>query len=118
MSRIRSSADFRVAAVAQVLSSRTCSVAQVAREVGCTVGTLQVWLKKHRQQATPPADDQPTVMSFVPVKVVDIPQTPSAEVLLPNGITIRLTDASPRSLAEPHANHLAEHPHLALYLAH
>jgi len=94
MSRIRYSADFRVAAVAQVLS-RTCSVAQVAREVGCTVGTLQVWLKKHRQQHTPPTES-PT---FVPVKVIDSPP-PSAEVVLPNGITIRLTDASPRSLAE------------------
>jgi transposase-like protein len=94
MSKIRYSADFRTAAVAQVLS-RTGSIAQVAREVGCTVGTLHSWLKKYCQKTTPPSDKT----SFVSVNVVDL-QNPSAEIILPNGITIRLTDATPRSIAE------------------
>jgi transposase-like protein len=94
MPKIRYSADFRTAAVAQVLS-RTGSIAQVAREVGCTVGTLHTWLKKYRQKTTPPSDKT----SFVPVNVVDL-QNPSVEIVLPNGITIRLTDTTPRSIAE------------------
>jgi hypothetical protein len=38
--------------------------------------------------------------SFVPVKVVDSPQTHSAEIVLPNGMTICLPDATPQYLAE------------------
>jgi len=94
MPKIRYSADFRTAAVAQVLS-RTGSIAQVAREVGCTVGTLHSWLKKYRQKTTPPSDQT----SFVPINVIDC-QNSSAEIVLSNGITIRLTDATPRSIAE------------------
>jgi transposase-like protein len=94
MPKIRYSADFRTAAVAQVLS-RTSSIAQVAREVGCTVGTLHSWLKKCRQKTTPPTNKT----SFVPVKIIDN-QNHSVEIVLPNGITIRLTDATPHSIAE------------------
>jgi hypothetical protein len=40
-----------------------------------------------------------TPATFVPVKIIDCPP-PSAEITLPSGITIRLTDTTPRSLAE------------------
>jgi transposase-like protein len=97
MSRIRYSAEVRQQALALLLDSRLSRV-QVAREIGCTVGTLHLWLKQHRQQKEQ-ATESTTPPTFIPVNVVDL-QNPSAEIILPNGITIRLTDATPRILAE------------------
>jgi len=94
MFRLRYSADVRQHALSLVFDSRL-PLTHIAREVGCTVGTLQGWLKKHRQQNTPPNE----TATFVPVTLVDS-ANPSAEVVLPNGLMIRLTDASPRSIAE------------------
>jgi transposase-like protein len=94
MSRIRYSAEIRQHALSLVLDSQL-PVARAAREAGCSVNSLHYWLKQRRQKNNPPTN--PAV--FVPVKIVDN-QTPSAEIVLPNGITIRLTDASAHSIAE------------------
>jgi transposase-like protein len=94
MPRIRYSAEVRAEAVARVLDSHT-PVTQVARDVGCTINTIHDWLKKHRRQNSSPNGPA----TFVPIKVIDSQHHP-VEVVLTNGITIRLTDASPRSLAE------------------
>ena len=92
MSRIRYSAKVQQQAVRQVHASHT-SVAQVAREVGCSPCTIHSWLKKHQDKkektSKPP--------SFVPIKVVESP-TLSVEIVLPTGITIRLNDATHQSL--------------------
>ncbi len=86
MPRIRYSAKIQQQAVRRVRNCQT-SVAQVAREVGCTPCTIHTWLKKHQekkeQTSKPP--------SFVPVKVIDNP-THAVEIILPTGITIRLND--------------------------
>jgi transposase-like protein len=94
MSRVRYSAEIRQHALSLVLDSHL-PVTHAALNAGCSVNSLHYWLKKHRQQNTPPTH-APT---FVPVNVID-PQNPSAEMVLPNGITLRLTDTTPRSLAE------------------
>ena len=88
------SSQVRERALSLVLESQK-SVRQVAREIGCSFDTVHRWLREHRQQTSPSGE-----ASFVPVKVVDSPQTPSAEIILPNGITIRLPDASSHSIAE------------------
>jgi len=94
MSRIRYSREVRQHALSLVLESHL-PVTHAAREAGCSVNSLHYWLKQHRQQDALPTD--PAV--FVPVNVID-PQNYSAEIILPNGIAIRLTDASPCSIAE------------------
>jgi transposase-like protein len=94
MSRIRYSAEVRAEAVSRVLDSHT-PVAQVARDIGCTINAVHNWLKKHRRQNNPPSD----LATFVPIKVID-PLQHSVEVVLTNGITIRLTDASARYIAD------------------
>jgi transposase-like protein len=94
MSRIRYSAEVRAEAVARVLDSHT-PVAQVTRDIGCTINAVHDWLKKHRRQNSLPSDQA----TFVPIKVIDSQHHP-VEVVLSNGITIRLTDASPRYIAD------------------
>jgi len=94
MSRIRYSVEVQQHALSLVLNSHL-PVARAAREAGCSVNSLHHWLKKHRQQCTPTKS-----ATFVPVNIVDSTTNPSAEIVLPNGITIRLTDASAHSLAE------------------
>jgi transposase-like protein len=93
MSRIRYSAQVQQQAVRQIRDSHT-SIAQVAREVGCSPCTIHTWLKKH-QDKKEQTNKSP---SFVPVKVVDSP-THSADIILPTGITIRLNNATHQSLA-------------------
>jgi hypothetical protein len=94
MSRVRYSAEVRAEAVSRVLDSHT-PVAQVARDIGCTINAVHDWLKKHRRQNSSPNDSA----TFVPIKVID-PQHHPIEVVLTNGITIRLTDTSPRYIAD------------------
>lgn len=97
MSRIRYTAEARQQALALVLESRQ-PVAQVARKIGCSVNTIHLWLKQHRQQ-----DGQPTMQqekaTFVPVNIIDNKNHP-IEIVMPNGVTIKLTDASPQYIGE------------------
>ena len=97
MSRPHYSAEVREYALSSVLDSHT-PITQVAQEVGCSPCTLHSWLKKHRQQNAPP-NDQTSRPSFIPINVVDSAQ-PVAEIVLPNGITIRLTNITPHSIAD------------------
>jgi transposase-like protein len=94
MSRIRYSAEIRQHALTLVLESHL-PVAQAAREAGCSVNSLHYWIKQHRQKNNPPTSPA----TFVPINIVDA-SNHSAEIILPNGITIRLTDASAHSIAE------------------
>jgi transposase-like protein len=87
------SSQVRHRALSLVLESQQ-SVRQVARDIGCSFDTVHRWLREHRQQSTPSSE----AATFVPVKVLDN-QTPPAEIILPSGITVRLADASPCSLA-------------------
>ena len=93
MPRTYFSPDVKREAVDLVLHSQF-SVAGAAQQVGCSVNALHHWLKKHRQQQA--AAESPT---FVPVNIIDAPHSP-VEIVVPNGITIRLADASPKSIAE------------------
>ena len=93
MSRIRYSAEAQQQAVRRVRDGHA-SVAQVAREVGCTPHTIHRWLKKHQETK----EQTSKLPSFVSVKVGDRP-THSVEIILPTGITILLNDSTPQSLA-------------------
>jgi transposase-like protein len=93
----RYTAEFRAQAVARLLAPNS-SLTQVSRDLGCSVNALQAWRKRHRQQNSPPPGHA-CPASFIPVNVVD-PSHPSAEIVLPNGVIIRLPDATPRYLAE------------------
>ena len=93
MPRTYFSPEIKQQALALVLDDQL-TIAGAAQQVGCSVNALHHWLKKHRQQQA--AAESPT---FVPVNIIDAPHSP-VEIVVPNGITIRLTDASPRYIAE------------------
>jgi len=97
MPRIRYTEEVRQQAIALALDSNT-SIAQVARDVGCSINTLHLWIKQHRLQDTPPPVSQDKA-TFVPVNIID-DRNHHVEIVTANGITIRLTDASPRYIAE------------------
>lgn len=99
MPRIRYSEEVRQRAVSLVLESRS-PVAQVARDTGCSINTVHLWLKQHRrQQDGRPEDRHKEKATFVPVNIIDGKSHP-VEILMPSGVTIKLTDASPRYVAE------------------
>ncbi len=99
MPRIRYTDEVRQQALSLVLDSHL-PIAQVARDTGCSINTVHLWLKQHRrQQDGRPAGQQDEKATFVPVNIIDAGQHP-VEILMPNGITIKLTDASPRYVAE------------------
>ena len=94
MPRIRYTEEVRQRALTLALES-SLPATQVAREVGCSVNTVHLWIKQHRQ----PIDQQHKKATFVPVNIIDAGNHP-IEIVTPNGITIRLTDASPQYVAE------------------
>jgi transposase-like protein len=94
MSRVRYSAEVRQHALSLVLDS-LLPVTRAAQQAGCSVNSLHYWLKKKRQQSSP----SQTEATFVPIKIVGSPASP-IEIVMPTGITIRLTDASPQYIAE------------------
>ena len=98
MPRIRYTEEVRQRALALALES-SLPATQVAREVGCSVNTVHLWIKQHRQQDGQPTDSQHKKATFVPVNIIDAGNHP-IEIVTPNGITIRLTDASPQYIAE------------------
>ena len=94
MGRIYYSPTTRQRAIALVLDDQI-PVAEAAREIGCSPITITNWIEKYR-----PSDCLPSKQaSFVPINIIDT-APPSAEIILPNGITIRLSDASPQYLAK------------------
>ena len=97
MPRIRYTKEVRQHAVALALDSNT-SVAQVARDVGCSVNSLHLWIKQLRQQDAPSTIPQDKA-TFVPVNIIDDRRHP-VEIVTPHGVIIRLTDASPQYIAE------------------
>jgi transposase-like protein len=97
MPRIRYTAEVRQQALSLVLDAQT-PIVQVAHDIGCSINTLHNWIKQHRQQDDPSVKQQEKAM-FVPVNIIDARQHP-VEIVMPNGISIRVTDISPRYLAE------------------
>lgn len=93
MPRTYFSAEVKREAVDLVLQSHL-SVGVAAQQTGCSVNALHNWLRKHRQQH---AEAKPS--TFVPLTLVD-PTPTSVEIVTPNGFIIRLTDASPKYIAE------------------
>jgi len=124
MPRIRYSAAVRDQAVRLVLDSQK-PLAQVAEKFGCSVSTLQNWLKDHRQSASgnrqgvkaprpgvknsKPADSKSgrhivadkevSAATFIPVNLID-QKSSAVEIVTPNGFTLKLTDANPQYIAE------------------
>jgi transposase-like protein len=90
-------AEERQQAIARALAPHT-TIAQVAREIGCAHDTIHRWLRQHRQQEAPSTAPQGKA-TFIPVNIVDVQGHP-VEIVAPNGIIIRLMDASPRYIAE------------------
>ena len=98
MSRIRYSAEVRQHALSLVLESRL-PISRAALEAGCSANSIHYWLKRHRQKDTR-IDVQQTEATFVPINVIDSGSNHAAEIVLPNGITLRLPDTTPQYLAE------------------
>ena len=97
MPGMRYTAEVRQQAIARALDPQT-SIAQVAHEVGCSLETINRWLRQHRQRdASPPT--LPDKTTFVPVNIID-DRNHHVEIVTSNGITIRLADVSPRYVAE------------------
>ena len=94
MGRRYYSPTVRQRAIALVLDEHI-PVAQAAREIGCSTITINNWIEKYRPNDRPPTEQA----SFVPIKIVASSNV-SAEIALPNGITIRLSDATPQYLVE------------------
>ena len=97
MPRIRYTEEVRQQAIALALDSNT-SIDQVAREVGCSINTLRLWIKQHHQQDVSPASAQGKA-TFVPVNIID-DRNHHMEIVTPNGITIRLAAVTPQYIAE------------------
>jgi transposase-like protein len=95
MPRTHFSAAVKRHAIDLVLLSKH-SVTEVAQQVGCSIHAIHSWLRKHRQEQESTTASPPT---FVPVTLAD-PSSSGIEIILPNGITLRLSDASPKYLAE------------------
>jgi transposase-like protein len=93
MPRTYFSAEVKREAVDLVLQSRL-PIGVAAQQIGCSTNALHNWLKKHRQQHSPPESP-----SFVPVTLIE-PKVSSIEIVTPDGFTLRLTDASPKYIAE------------------
>jgi hypothetical protein len=124
MPRIRYSDAVRSQAVRLVLESQK-PLGQVARKFGCSVSTLQLWLKAHRQgvKASRPgvknsrqadsqakgfhsksgghlvADMEASSATFIPVNLIDHKAT-SIEIVTPDGFTLKLADSNPQYIAE------------------
>jgi len=96
MPRSNFSAEVKRQAVALVLGDHL-TVAVAAEQIGCSVHALHSWLRKHRQQQSPSTPSPPT---FVPITLVDPKPNAAIEIVTPNGFIIRLTDASPKYIAE------------------
>jgi len=114
MPRIRYSAAVRTQAVHLVLESQT-PVSHVARQFGCSLGTLQKWLKAHRQGVKEPqpvsknsrqSDASMTFVNqaaspvpFIPVNLIEHKVT-TIEIVTPDGFILKLADTNPQSIAE------------------
>jgi len=97
MSHRSYSEEVRQQAIARALAPDT-TIAQVARELDCSTQTIHRWLNQHRQQDAQPIVSQDKA-TFVPVNIID-DRHHHVEIVIPNGITVRLTDASPQYIAE------------------
>ncbi len=97
MPRIRYSEEVRSEAIRLVLESQT-PITQVARQIGCSVNTVHLWLKQNREPTRSSVSpiDQTT---FIPVQWVD-QKNSSVEIVTPSGFTLRLPDANLQFIAE------------------
>jgi transposase-like protein len=97
MPGVRYTEAVRQQAIVHALDPQT-TIAQVARDVGCSLVTINRWLREHRQQDAPPPTS-PGKATFVPVNIID-DRNHHVEIVTQNGITLRLADASPQYIAE------------------
>ena len=117
MPRIRYSDAVRDQAVRLVLESQK-PITHVAEKFGCSVSTLQNWLRDHRQDIkgykpdaknsklsdSKPgrhavADHDVSAATFIPVNLID-PKSATIEIVTPDGFTLKLTDTDPQYIAE------------------
>ena len=117
MPRIRYSDAVRDQAVRLVLESQK-PIAHVAEKFGCSVSTLQNWLRDHRQEVKGDksgvknsnlsdsksgrhavADKEVSAATFIPVNLID-QKSASIEIVTPGGFTLKLADANPQYIAE------------------
>jgi len=100
MPAIRYTAEVRQQAIARALDPHT-TIVQVAGEFGCSLDTINRWLREHRQQNTPRIGSKDKT-AFIPVNIIDENNVQShpVEIVTPHGITMRLTEATPRYIAE------------------
>lgn len=75
-----------------VTESRECGMAQVAfcRERGISVGALQYWIRKLREEVR----EQDAVVRILPVQATVPVAEDGLEVLLPNGVQLRFAPAT------------------------
>jgi transposase-like protein len=124
MPRIRYSDAVRDQAVRLVLDSQK-PITQVADKFGCSVSTLQNWLKDHKQGVKAPkpgvknsrqadskskrcdsksgrhvvTDNHVSAATFIPVNLID-QKSATIEIVTPDGFTLKLADTDPQYIAE------------------
>lgn len=98
MPRIHYSDEVKQQAVSLVVDD-LLSVAEAARQTGCSAFTLTSWIKKHRQSLDPSSEPPAKPPAFISVKLVDSPSAP-VEIVAPNGYILRLSDASTQYIIE------------------
>jgi transposase-like protein len=117
MPRIRYSDAVRDQAVRLVLDSQK-PLTHVVEKFGCSVSTLQNWLRDHRQGIKGDKPDaknsklsdsksgrhvvagkEVSAATFIPVNLID-QKSATIEIVTPDGFTLKLADGNPQYIAE------------------
>jgi transposase-like protein len=77
-----------------LVTNANMPIDEVAKLVDCSNNTIHSWLRKYRQAKSDA--DTPT---FVPI-TINKPKADTIEIVTPGGFTIRLSNASPKYIAE------------------
>lgn len=89
MPRIRYSQETKQQAVRLVLEEHV-TLADAAKQIGCNPITVQKWVRQSQIIATSSCN------RFIPIQIVE---NNSVDLVLPNGITLKISNVSPEFLA-------------------
>ena len=89
MARIRYSQEIKEQAVKLVLEDHQTMI-EAARQIGCTPASIQLWIKKVQQKTVQQQH------GFIPLQIIE---NSSIDLVLPNGVVLKLNNASPEFIA-------------------
>jgi transposase-like protein len=100
MLRIRYSSEIRETTVRRILDGQV-SRTDAAREIGCSLNTIHVWLNKHQNPnvSEQQALSQTEEASFLPIPVSDA-NIMTLEIVMSSGIPLRLNGVTADFFAE------------------